>query len=98
AAACQSAGDIIMAVEFRSRERDEKIARGDGAAVDRDAIRLPRAAGVAAAGRGSGVLRGPERRHSPASARMARMMAASSKGRVLSPMIWPRSWPLPATS
>src|SRR5260221_1053731 len=91
-------GDEGVAIEIRPLERDEEVAGGDGAAVDRHA-----GDGEVAACRAAGcrdeVAGGPQRAHGLICAKAAtisRATVASSKGWTVSPTIWPVSWPLPA--
>ena len=73
--------DEIMAIETRSRETYEQIARLQGAAVDGNAGRLPRAGRLPARGAGD-VGRCPERGHA-SSFTAARASSLSSKGCVM---------------
>jgi len=73
--------DEIMAIETRSRESYEQIARLQGAAVDGNAGRLPRAGRLPTRGAGD-VGRCPERGHA-SSFTAARASSLSSKGCVM---------------
>ena len=85
--------DELVAVVDRARHRDEQVARPDLAAVEGDPGDFERRA-RRAAGRGRDLGGGPQRAH----AAHSRATSASSNGSTRSPMIWPVSWPLPATS
>src|SRR5215207_6520520 len=82
-----------MAVMGSARHGDKQVARPDLAAVKGDAGDFEGGAG-SAAGRGFDFGAGPERRRHAAHSRAT---SASSNGKTWAPMIWPVSWPLPAS-
>ena len=92
-------GHKTMAVALRS-EGDKEIPRLQGAAVDGDAACAERLPGGASAGGPRDLVGGPQRRcHAAVSTPSARRSSsASSKGWVTPAMVWPVSWPLPATT
>src|SRR5436190_23719663 len=85
--------DELVPVVCAARHGDEQIVRPDLAAVEGDAGHLERLAGRAA-GHPRDLVGGPKRGH----AAHSRATKASSNGSTRSPMIFPVSWPLPATS
>src|SRR5260221_993064 len=88
----EGAVDELVPVIHRARHGDEQVAGPDFAAVESDAGDFERRARHSP-GRGRDFIRRPERGH----AAHSRATSASSNGSTLSPMIWPVSWPLPAT-
>src|SRR5436305_5365846 len=84
--------DELVTVMDGARHGDEQVARADFAAVEGHACDLERRA-RRPAGRSRDLVGGPE-----AQAAHSRATSASSNGSTLSPITWPVSWPLPATS
>src|SRR4030095_10802504 len=82
----------MMAVMDRARHGDEQVAGPDFAAVEGHAGHLERRARLPPR-RGFDFGGGPQRAHTAHS----RATSASSNGKTCSPMIWPVSWPLPAS-
>src|SRR5690242_17729184 len=90
-----------MTIAVVAGDREERLAQKNAAAVDRDAAD---GRGQRAGARGAHRLRhrldGPERLagHAVVPLSAAATASWSLNGSVCLPMIWPVSWPLPATS
>src|SRR5690606_31344759 len=91
-------GGEIMAIDAVAGDGEESVARLQGAAVDGNAAHAfgQCADGPAAHGRRQN-LRTPQHRHDDCSFSAARTSSWSEKGSVTVPVVWPSSWPLPAT-